>query len=245
MRTHDESASLSSHEDSPDDEIGDSCHESEDNDERGFAPESVTPPTSGKGGGGKRKRSPPPPWSRAGQVREEQANAQLMGLFQSLGRLHEGILFGKVQKTGDHSSAAASFDRTPSRFLSGASAQQQYAKLMAEAQEKCSRLRFSVPQDLMPLVAGLIDKHELAELRKRATQEANRQRNAAWAAKAADRPYQRSDLAAGKPGATEYYKSLSLADLKSECTMYGLKVSGSKQALLDSLVRTVTSTRKW
>lgn len=46
------------------------------------------------------------------------------------------------------------------------------------------------PKDQVPLVVRLIDKPELAQLRKRATQEGNREHNAAWAAKSADRPYQ-------------------------------------------------------
>lgn len=52
------------------------------------------------------------------------------------------------------------------------------------------------------------------------------------AAKSADRPYQLSDLATGKAGAAEYFKALSLADLKSKCAMYGLKVNGQQASAL-------------
>ena len=77
-------------------------------------------------------------------------------------------------------------------------------------------------------------------LKAAGTREANEVVHAAWAAGAASRPFQLSDIAAEKPKSSEainYFLSLSLADTKSECKMHGLAITGSKKKLFDSLMR--------
>jgi hypothetical protein len=103
---------------------------------------------------------------------------------------------------------------------------------MEEAKHKCPYLGFHVPKDQMPLVAWLIDKPELAQLRKRAGNPRGK------------RGTQRSvGSQVGKPPVSAFgschwqsrrrgeLQGLSLADVESECAMYGIMVMGSKQAL--------------
>jgi len=69
------------------------------------------------------------------------------------------------------------------------------------------------------------------------TRELNSAAAAEWAAAAAERPFKLADLALPEKcqEAATYFSNLSLADLKSECAMHQLPVTGSKTKLLEAL----------
>ena len=60
-----------------------------------------------------------------------------------------------------------------------------------------------------------------------------------WAASAASRPYSLQDLADSDRfmEAHRWFESLSLQDMKSECKMHGIPITGSKRKLLDDLCK--------
>eukprot|EP00961_Rhodomonas_salina_P275135 3717131-Rhodomonas_salina.5 len=69
------------------------------------------------------------------------------------------------------------------------------------------------------------------------TKQANLERAAEWAAGATNRPFKMVDLhdASKFIGALRYFESLHLVDVKSECAMNGLPVTGSKDKLIKAL----------
>ena len=73
----------------------------------------------------------------------------------------------------------------------------------------------------------------------KATKEATKQAAAAWAATAGARPFAVADLADPDKfdDAFDFFSSLSTSDLKSECKMHGLPITGAKYKLVDSLCK--------
>ena len=66
---------------------------------------------------------------------------------------------------------------------------------------------------------------------------------AAWAASADVRPYSLTDLADGNEGAHSFFKGLSMSDMKMECATHGLKITGAKYKLFDSLLKHARATK--
>ena len=86
---------------------------------------------------------------------------------------------------------------------------------------------------------GGIRKQQRAQ-KASATKAATKAAASVWAESAALRPFSVEDLAPGAAKCLEafaWYSDLSLADVKSECAMHGLKMTGAKYKLVDSLVK--------
>eukprot|EP00316_Scyphosphaera_apsteinii_P009214 CAMPEP_0119303550 /NCGR_PEP_ID=MMETSP1333-20130426/4971_1 /TAXON_ID=418940 /ORGANISM="Scyphosphaera apsteinii, Strain RCC1455" /LENGTH=238 /DNA_ID=CAMNT_0007306259 /DNA_START=35 /DNA_END=751 /DNA_ORIENTATION=+ len=102
-----------------------------------------------------------------------------------------------------------------------------------------SPLTFMLSQECIPIYDMKTIRKQRRSAKISASRSATKDATATWAASTTSRPYTLADLMdeAKFSEAYDFFSKLSLADTKSECSMHGLPITGSKTKLFQALLK--------